>query len=108
MKTRMRITCRHIYGHQDTRARDIPAIFDSEHDSDGEYTAMLEQWGDVTLEWKTPTRSRPLSVIANIEADRLASETASVAREEHLTDPTPMVQPPFPGSRALLKTKMFG
>lgn len=112
LETRMRITCRHIYGHQDTRARDIPVILDSAHapsisnpDSDGEYTAMLEKWGDVAPERTTPTGSRPLSVIANIEADRLASETASAARAEHLTNPTPMVQPPFPGSRALLKLK---
>lgn len=49
-------------------------------------------------------KSYPLSVTANIEADRLATETAKIARDRGCRqDMPPVMMPPYPGSRALLK-----
>jgi len=47
---------------------------------------------------------KPLSVIANIECDRIASETAKIAVDgECETNLPPVLLPPYPGSRAMLR-----
>ena len=68
-----RVTFHHVYGHQDTRRRG---------DADGSSSLTL------------PAR-------LNIECDRLANETAMAVRDNDRFLPT--FQPPYPGSRALLR-----
>ena len=48
--------------------------------------------------------AKPLSVIANIECDRIASETAKLAADGTCaTNLPPTLTPPYPGSRAMLR-----
>lgn len=110
------IICKHIYGHQDSKPRDTPHVFrdsvDIEQDAgdksdDNELPCDIfapDAEDDEPSRRPAHPRRRPLPVTANIEADRLASETATLAREEALCDPLPQAQmPPYEGSRALLK-----
>ena len=90
MATNATITCKHIYGHQDTRDREVPRVFLTEDNQ--------EIGGGHRQQ-----RLRSLPVITNIEADRIASETTSLAREE-INQSLPMVMTlPYTGSRALLR-----
>lgn len=67
------VTFHHVYGHQDTRRRE---------DKQG-----------------SPTLSRVARL--NIECDRLANETAIAIQQSDA--PLPTLQPPYPGSKALLR-----
>lgn len=67
------ISFHHVYGHQDTRHR----------------------------EGRNKQQTLPLHALLNIECDQVANETAAAvqARDSHL----PTLQPPYPGSKALLR-----
>lgn len=109
MEDRIRITCRHIYGHQDTRTRDTPRVFhdevqnrEEEEASNGQdFFSPLEEFDHHPHVDQHPTR--PLSIVSNIEADRLASETATLALRDYNDDLPPTLQPPYAGSRAMIR-----
>ena len=87
MEDKTRIICRHIYGHQDTRQRDGPQILQDEQptekgDTQGEEEYITSFWEASSINTPNPSNrncTRALSVVSNIEADRLASETATIA-----------------------------
>lgn len=110
MEENSRIHCRHIYGHQDTRAtpqvfrEDIPERDDVEDTGSDIFTTRDDTTPHAdTHEMPNTARQRPLSVTANIEADRLASETATIALGTPNKDLPLTIQPPYAGSRAMLK-----
>ena len=80
------ITCRHVYGHQDSRRRGTPST---------------------PTTGNTPTSHSPAHLsreaIINIECDRIANETALAALERNDVDPGPTIDTPLPGSRACLR-----
>ncbi|KAL3762232.1 hypothetical protein ACHAWU_004770 [Discostella pseudostelligera] len=151
MERTISITCRHIYGHQDTKRRNTPQPFDIGNTSDSDDddsddlllqsiqglgpfspppqihthldpagphrddSTILPHHGPAILDHLLNTDShdslppdsrrpnRPLSVSVNIECDRIASETATIALTQHRSDMPPVLAPPYPGSRALLR-----
>jgi hypothetical protein len=113
MEDKTKIMCRHIYGHQDTKQRDGPRILQDEHttgteDNQGEEEYITPFWetnSTVTADPSTRKRTHTLPVTTNIEADRLASETATIALKGNRRDITPTLQPPYTGSKAMLKIK---
>lgn len=117
IEKRTRVVCQHIYGHQDTRKRGIPQIFGGTSTTEEGTSALdigdspMDNW-DETMGFDTirSTQSlpqkytpRPLSILANIEADRIASETAKLALGDFNTDLPQTLQLPYTGSRALLR-----
>ena len=78
METKMTVRCRHIYDHQDTRERDILNIFRTGSNQEIGDMGSKGDIGDIDVPPRR-RRLRSLPVIANIEADRIASETASLA-----------------------------
>jgi len=128
MESRCTILCRHIYGHQDTRRR-TPAVFShddksqiaDDHLSSPSWLFPTDEAVDEDIKEDIPTtptihdptvslsrpgtaRSAPLSVLSNIECDRLATETSKIALQgDHRTDLPPTLAPPYPGTRAMLR-----
>ena len=104
------IICRHIYGHQDTKRREGPQVF-----QDNRPTNPDETLGDSDTDhsWdpdQPPPRSsrsctQSLAVISNIEADRIASDTAATALTLAHHDPMLTIQPPYPSSKAMLRIR---
>ena len=101
MATNATIICRHIYGHQDTRDRGVPLVFRTDTSLEiGDLGAPIRDGNDDDRRqrWR-----RSLPVVTNIEADRIASETTSLARGD-INQSLPIVMTlPYTGSRALLR-----
>lgn len=118
MEKRTRVVCQHIYGHQDTKKRGILQIFGGLPTTEVGTTAMDPDDGSSTDSWDEAlgfdtiqntqattqmNTHRPLLVLANIEADRIASETAKLALGEYNTELPQTLQLPYTGSRAMLR-----
>jgi len=103
----MTIRRRHVYGHQDTRQRgsgvsdDTPASI-SDDVTEAEYMESID-----TRPWNQHKQARkkpPLHIQANIECDRIASETTNIAIQARATALLPStLTMPYPGSRAMLR-----
>ena len=80
------ITCRHVYGHQDSRSRGTSSLLIPGHPPT-----------------TTPRVQLGREALINIECDRIANETAQSALGRSDFDPGPTLDTPLPGSRAGLK-----
>ena len=97
------VTFHHVYGHQDTRTRpqdnDLPSPSSVAHDPpdfDEPFDAPHPA---------TPTRTQGLTraALVNVACDTLANETAQHILTQDSPPEHSILQPPYKGSRALLK-----
>lgn len=98
------ITCRHIYSHQDSRRRPAPAVLDEETHDEYHQPRSSSAIDMTHITYSRHHDSLDLPTRINIACDKLATATSQAAMAEGIPpELPPALQPPFPGSVAVLR-----
>lgn len=95
------ITCRHVYGHQDTRPSKQPQQNEYPDTSTGSEASEDEYIEHATRPRNPNPTTKTLQARINIECDKIATETAEAAREQTIQRDD-ILRLPYEGSRAIL------
>ena len=99
------VTCRHVFGHQDSGTRGKPTREDDTEEShcSGWEGVEHDSTGGAPQDDKQTAHTLPLSARINIECDKIATESITWAKtHSHIKDDPTIMRLPYKGSRALL------